>query len=306
MRKAERNSNRKGRTAMEASDVVQRYFDAWNRHDPTALVATFVEGGTYSDPNIPKGLSGSAIADYASELFVAFPDLSFDICDSTPGSDETVAVRWMMRGTNKGFLRENPPTWRTVALPGAGFLVVEGDKIRSVEGYFDRRTFAEQLGLQVTVQPYSIGPVCFGDSVYLQLGKRTKPAAFSLTSLSVRSDQEVQEVRGYSRRILQEMARMPGVIGVLLARAGNRMFTITAWEDTDSPRQMLRNGPHREAVKRFFGSDFTIGAMTSVWSPERINPMWVRCATCGHMADYERSEGRCQCGQPLPEPPPYW
>ncbi len=291
---------------MEATAVARVYFDAWNRHDPAAIVAAFAEGGTYSDPNVPDGLSGAAIADYAGELFAAFPDLSFDVRGTAPSSDGVVGVRWTMRGTNTSFFRGSPPTGRIVALPGADFIVMEGGKIRSVEGYFDRRTFAEQLGFQVTVQPYSVGPVSFGDSVYLQRGNLSKPAAFSLTSLTVRSDEEVQEVRAYSRRILQEMGRMTGVIGVVLVRAGNRMFTITAWEDAESPRQMLRNGPHREAVKRFFGSDFTVGAMTSVWSPMRINPMWVRCTTCGHMADHERSEGVCRCGQSLPERPPYW
>ena len=291
---------------MEATAVAQGYFDAWNRHDPAAVVAAFAKGGTYSDPNVPDGLSGWAIAVYADELFAAFPDISFDVYGTAPAGDGVVGVRWTMRGTNTGSFRGNPSTGSTVALPGADFIAVEGDKIRSVEGYFDRRTLAEQLGFQVTVQPYSVGPVSFGDSVYLQRGNLTKPAAFSLTSLSVRSEKEVQEVRAYSRRILQEMGQMTGVIGVLLARAGDRMFTITAWEDAESPRQMLRNGPHQEAVKKFFGQDFTVGAMTSVWSPVRINPMWVRCTACGHMADYERLKGVCRCGQPLPERPPYW
>jgi len=191
-------------------------------------------------------------------------------------------------------------------LPGADFLVVESDKVRSVKGYFDRRTLAEQLGLQVIVSPYSIGAVSFGDSVYLQLDEREKLAAFSLTSLSVRTDQEAQEVRRYGQRILGEMAPIPGVIGVLTTRVGDRMLTATAWEDTESPRQMLRSSAHQEAVGQFFGSDFTAGGMTSVWKPERINTMWVRCAACGIMEDYDLSGGTCRCGELLPSPPPYW
>jgi hypothetical protein len=42
---------------MEVVDVAQRYFEAWNRHDPDSIVATFAEGGTYSDPNVPEGLT---------------------------------------------------------------------------------------------------------------------------------------------------------------------------------------------------------------------------------------------------------
>ena len=58
---------------MDATDVAQRYFDAWNRRDPEAIVATFAEGGTYTDPNIPEGLGGQAIGEYAAGLFTAFP-----------------------------------------------------------------------------------------------------------------------------------------------------------------------------------------------------------------------------------------
>jgi ketosteroid isomerase-like protein/heme-degrading monooxygenase HmoA len=280
---------------VEAANVSQEYFEAWNRRDPEAIAATFADGGTYIDPNVPEGLTGWDIAEYAASLFAAFPNLSFDLLGHDSGGDGVVAAQWVMRGTGA-----------RVALPGADFIVQEGGKIRSVRGYFDRSDFAEQLGLQVIVSPYSVGSVSFGDSVYLQLGKRTKPAAFSLTSLSVRSDQEAREVRGYGQRILREMSRMPGVIGVLTARVGNRMLTATAWEDTESPRQMLRGSAHEEAVGRFFGSDFTTGGMTSAWRPERINAMWVRCAACGSMEDYELSGKTCRCGQSLPEPPPYW
>ncbi len=38
-----------------------------------------------------------------------------------------------------------PPTGRTVTLPGASFVQVEGDKIRSEQAYIDRQTVTEQL-----------------------------------------------------------------------------------------------------------------------------------------------------------------
>ena len=126
-------------------------------------------------PTSPKGLGGQAIGEYAAGLFTAFPDLSFDVISHHATGDGTVAARWLMRGTNTGSLRGNPPTGATVALPGADFIAVEGDKVRSVDGYFDRRAFVEQLGLQVIVQPYSAGPFSFGYSVRAQSGELTKP-----------------------------------------------------------------------------------------------------------------------------------
>jgi steroid delta-isomerase-like uncharacterized protein len=291
---------------MEATDVAKGYFDAWNRRDPEAIVATFAEGGTYSDPNTPQGLTGQAISEYAGGLFAAFPDLSFDLLSHASIGDGVVAAQWVMRGTNTGPLRGNPPTGGTVALPGADFIAVEGDKVRSVQGYFDRRTLVEQLGLQVIVQPYSAGPFSFGYSVRVQSGKLTKPGAFSLTWIQARSEEEAQQVRDYSRPTAAQMVDMPGFIAWIGVGIADRLFTITAWEDAESPQQLLRHTLHKEAVEQFFGADFATGVMTSVWKPERINALWVRCEACGSLEDHELSGGTCRCGKPLPEPPPYW
>lgn len=288
---------------MKPIDIAQHYFDAWNQRDPAAIVATFAEGGTYSDPTVPA-LTGSALATYTSGLFAAFPDLSFEIVSAAQTGDHAIAAQWMMRGTNTGPLAGGPPTGKAVALPGADFITVDGDKIRSVQGYFDQKTFLEQLGLQVIAQPYSLGPFSFGTGATMQVGKHTKPGAFSLTSIRVRSD-EVQQLNEYGTRVLGEMAQMPGFISFAGLLANNCGYTITAWEDAESASQMLRANAHREAMKVFLGSDFAEGGMTSVWIPHHINALWVRCTACGRMSDYDRDEGKCQCGQELPHLP-YW
>ena len=60
-----------------------------------------------------------------------------------------VAIQWMLQGTHTGPLMDgSPPTGRTVAYPGASFVQVEGDKIRSEHVYLDRQTVAELLGLK--------------------------------------------------------------------------------------------------------------------------------------------------------------
>jgi hypothetical protein len=246
------------------------------------------------------------LVDYTSGLFSSFPDLSFDIVSAALAGDNVVAAHWVMKGTNTGPFGGGPPTGQSVALPGADFILVEGDKIRSVQGYFDQKTFVEQLGLQVIVQPRAIGPFTFGSSVRWTTGKRTKPGAFSLTCIEVHSEEEANEVRERSRRIGQEMLQMPGFISSANMVIGHRLITTTAWEDAEAPRQLLRGGAHKEAMDRFFGPDFAVAATTMVCVPDRLNPMWVRCPECGQMIDYDQEQGKCKCGQPLPEHPPYW
>jgi steroid delta-isomerase-like uncharacterized protein len=134
---------------MKPVDVVRAYFSAWNNHDATALMGAFAEGGTYSNPSVPEGVSGSVIGVLAGAFFTAFPNITFELLHITGGQDGAVAVEWIMRGTNSGSFWGQPPTHRKIALPGADFITVEGDKIKSLRGYYDRKALVEQVGLKV-------------------------------------------------------------------------------------------------------------------------------------------------------------
>jgi steroid delta-isomerase-like uncharacterized protein len=291
---------------MNAMQVAEGYFDAWNRRDADAIVASFASGGTYSDPSAGENLRGDAIAAYAKGLWAAFPDLSFEIVSAGEMGGGLVAAQWMMYGTNAGSMQGLPPTGRSVKLPGADFIQVEGDRIRSVQGYFDSRAVPDQLGLQVTVQPHAIGPFSFGTSVAARTGKTTKPGAFSITQTEARSDDEVQQIKELSRRTAVDMLSMEGFIGWVGMTIGQRMMTVTAWEHPDNPRQLMRGGAHQEAVHRFFGPGLGSSAMTSVWIPERIGALRVRCPACDRLLEAAKAEGKCDCGATLPEAMGYW
>lgn len=290
---------------MSALEAAKRYFDAWNRRSPGDIVAAIQSGGTYEDPLTGGPLSDSAIAQYAGGLFEAFPDLSFEIVSAAETGPASVAAQWVMRGTNTGSMNGAPPTGRSVTVPGADFIAIHGDKVSSVKGYFDTAEVPRQLGMQVIVQPTAIGPVQFGTSVYLALGKPTRPGAFSITSLRVRSEEEAEKVGNYSQRVMQELPGLRGFISTVAGQAGSHMFTVTAWESPDDPRQM-RARAHQEAMDRFFGPDFTYGGVTSVWTPHHINNVWVRCGECGEMSAAQGSGSTCRAGHTLPDAPPYW
>jgi steroid delta-isomerase-like uncharacterized protein len=136
---------------MNATEVVQRYLNAWNRHDADAIVAAFAEGGTYHNPNMDQPISGEAIATFAKRVWAGYPDFSVELVSMGETGGGLVAFQWVVRGTNTGpGLDGTPPTGRALTLPGATFLQVEGDKIRSEHVYHDRQTIAEQLGLKAT------------------------------------------------------------------------------------------------------------------------------------------------------------
>jgi steroid delta-isomerase-like uncharacterized protein len=133
---------------MNAVEVVQNNFNNWNRHDAEAIVAAFAEGGTYSNPNQAQPFTGQAIGDFAKFVWTIFPDFSLDLISIGETGRGLVALQWVYQGTNTGaFPDGTPATGRRVTCPGASFVQVEGDKIRSERVYLDLLGEQKQLGL---------------------------------------------------------------------------------------------------------------------------------------------------------------
>jgi steroid delta-isomerase-like uncharacterized protein len=288
---------------MTCLDIANKYFDAWNAHDADAIVKTFADDGTYRDPTTGE-ISGDAIGANAKRLWDVFPDLSFEIVSVAEAGPGRVVAEWIMKGTNAGAFQGLPATGRAISLPGADVIEIGTDEIKAVKGYFDTRVIPEQLGLQVLVQPFKVGPFSFGNSIAVQSGKKTKPGAFGITTIW-NTDAETEEIRALSRATATEMLRMEGFIGVTLLRIGGRGVTISAWEKPEHTKQLMRGGAHTEAMRKFW-AELGESAYTSVWIPDHINPLWVRCTVCRKMNDYEKNSGVCSCGQPLPEAHSYF
>ncbi len=224
---------------MTPLELAQQYFDAWNQHDAEAIVKLFAEGGTYSDPTTNGPLTGPDIGAYASNLWGAFPDLTFEIVSAHQCADDLVAAQWIMRGTNHGSMSGLPPTGRTVELPGSDFVTVDDAGITSVVGYFDSGLIPRHLGLQVLVQPHAAGRFTFGSAVAAQSDNRARPGAFSITALRIHDASEQEQVANFSRHIATDMLKMDGFIGWVSATFGDRMLTMAAWETADDSKQLM-------------------------------------------------------------------
>ena len=288
------------------TQVFQQYTDAWNRHDAAAIVATFGAGGTYTDPVTAGPLTGEAIGVYAKSLWDAFPDLSFETLSSMENGDGLLSAEWLMKGTNTGSMNGLPPTGKSISLRGADFVRVEGDKIRSVQGYFDGGAVPRSLGLDVIVQPSAIGPFGFGVSMRVSSGSTALPGAFSLTNIEARNEEEKAAILAYGRQISEDMLSMPGFISMVTATVGDRMMTISAWENQESMAPLMKGGAHRVAVDRYFRAELGRAGMTGIWIPGRLNPRRVRCEACSKMAPVRGSGETCSCGSALPDPIVYW
>lgn len=289
---------------MSRKAATEAYFDAWNRRDADAILASLAPDATYQDPSTPGPIAGEALRDHVTGLWRVFPDLAFTIASH---SDDCASAQWIMRGTNSGPFNGLPPTGRPVDLHGADFFTFdEADRIATVTGYFDPGAVPRQLGLDIIVQPSRIGPFRFGRATSVSTGKPDEPAAFSITYLEARDEDSVEEVRDRSRQSLTEMLGMDDFIGATTAVIGQRMVTITAWKDPDAPRRLMREGAHGEAMKSFYDGRLASAGVTSVWTLHRNNGFWQRCAACGTMTRNAAPGAVCACGVALPDRPPYW
>jgi steroid delta-isomerase-like uncharacterized protein len=294
-------------SALQTATHVQRYFDAWNAHDPQAILDAFADGGTYTDPNVgDPPLQGEALAAYARRLFDAFPDLTFENVEQHAMPGGATFARWLMRGTNTGTGRW-PPSGRAIALPGVDIITTTSDGVSSVEGYFDRQTMFEQLGLQVLVQPRSAGPFRFGYGLRAEMetADPSKPGAISLTWIATRSEAEADEVRALARPLAASLRDLPGFLSWMGVGIGDRLYTITAWESEEAVRQVMEQPIHKQAVARFFSEDFGAGIHTSVWTAGRVNALWVRCPDCAGVID-AATHDTCGCGHRFTDRPLFW
>src|SRR5579872_5588826 len=104
---------------MALSDALDRYFAAWNDHDPAAVVASLTDKGTYEDPTTGGPLAGDALAQNVDSLLTGFPDVHFELVSVDHIGERAAAVQWLMTGTNTGPMPGGPPTGQSIALAGA-------------------------------------------------------------------------------------------------------------------------------------------------------------------------------------------
>lgn len=269
---------------MIATDVVQRYFDAWNHHDPQGVLATFADTGTYEDPTTGGPLSGEAIVHHTDQFFKRMPDVSFEVVTESLTPDGVVA-QWLMRAYGG-----------EVALPGADFITVEDGSIRSVRGYFDRQAVRDQMS--------KVLPLTFGDVTYLGSDRQIRPGAISLTVLNTKTDEERQRVRDMARQIVTEMAASDNFISGSGLTVGDRMITLTAWTDAESAHRGATVPTHRAAIREFYDGGLSgAGATLSVWTSESIK-LLVHCPECDRISDCELTQTCPGCGKGL-EAQPY-
>lgn len=164
-------------------------------------------------------------------------------------------------------------------------------------------------------EPIESGAAQYGYAMRVASGNTKPPGVIALTWITGKDTHERERIRAHSKRNVQDFMAEPGFISIVTGFIGLRGFTVTAWEDEDALERGLGKH-HAVAMRELFGEDFVASVWTSVWTPTRINRIWVRCPACGALEDAsdehrERSQGEpsqecSQCSAAMPERPAFW
>jgi steroid delta-isomerase-like uncharacterized protein len=279
---------------MDPIALARGYFDAWNRRDAGAVLASFTPDGRYQDPVTPGPLAGDALRGYVEGLWAAFPDLSFEVGPVHRVGEREVHGRWTMVGTQRGPFQGLPPSGRGVRLEGIDVIEAGDEGLRSVRGYFDSAAVPRQLGLDVLVQPPRLGPFEFGVATRVRPERAALPSAVGVTEVLARDDAAVQRIRELSRTTVTELLGRPGFLQFAGAVTGRTLTTLTLWDGTASLAEALHAGTHLQAMREF--ADLADAGATHVFTAHRIGPFMQRCAACGKMNRSPERHARCACG----------
>ena len=137
-------------TAEQMQDVIERWLEAWNSHDPEAVSEMYIEDAISRDMGRDMALMGrGAIAESLTAYMEAFPDITWKV--SRFGVDaerRTVYLEWHAVGTQEGPYHGIPATGRSVEVDGCIVFNLTADgRIISDIGYWDVASMLRQLGL---------------------------------------------------------------------------------------------------------------------------------------------------------------
>lgn len=146
----------------------------------------------------------------------------------------------------------------------------------------------------------------YGYSLRATSGSRARPGVIALTWIAAKDPSERERIRAHSKQNVQDFVAEPGFISIVTGFTGLRGFTVTAWEDEAAMKRALSKH-HAVAMHELFSGDFVASVWTSVWTPTRLNRIWVRCTACGALEDVSDDHRSCtKCRAALPERPAFW
>lgn len=126
--------------AVKLQEIGDRAIEAWNRQDVEEVVACYTDDVVYVDPNTRGPVEGAdAMRRYLTKLFGRW-QMHWTVKEIFALADaDGSAARWHASLTSRA-------TGNTAEVEGIDLIIIEGDKIKRDEVYYDRVPLAAVLG----------------------------------------------------------------------------------------------------------------------------------------------------------------
>ena len=165
---------------MEHTDVERRNLTAvsdvlayWNTQDVEGILAFYDEEIAWFNMALRQEYNGHAeVAEFLTALFVAFPDLRFDVIEKAARGDQ-VAERWEITATHLGPYMGIPPTGNDILIEGMGLVTMRDGKFLTDNFYYDALGVLQQMGI---FPPLEIGETLPGRIALWGMVNRAKVA----------------------------------------------------------------------------------------------------------------------------------
>ena len=127
-------------TKVQLTTLAEGLFDGWNRQDIEAVVACYTDDLVYVDPNTRGAVEGAdAMRRYLGKLFGRW-EMHWSLRELFPLADaDGAAALW-----HASFRK--PGGGQAVEADGMDLVLLDGDRVKRNEVYFDRAVLAPLVG----------------------------------------------------------------------------------------------------------------------------------------------------------------
>jgi steroid delta-isomerase-like uncharacterized protein len=132
--------------------AIDRYNDAWNRHDVDAIVAQHAPGMVFENHTAGERAEGDEVREHIARIFDAWPDISFE-ARRLYVRDDLVVQEWTASATHTKEMRRGdlvaPPSGRRIEWKGLDVIPFENGLIKRKDVYSDSVAILRQVGLGI-------------------------------------------------------------------------------------------------------------------------------------------------------------
>jgi steroid delta-isomerase-like uncharacterized protein len=130
--------------------VIDRYNDAWNRHDVDAIVAIHAPDMVFENHTAGERAEGEEVRAHIAAIFDSWPDIAFTT-RRLYVRDDLVVQEWTASATHNRELRRGdavaPPSGKRIEWVGMDVIPFENGLVKRKDVYSDSVSILRQVGL---------------------------------------------------------------------------------------------------------------------------------------------------------------